>query len=112
MVTVTDTLKPAIVPKNTPLLDENTTNLYHEIMVHGGIYKPDAFTQYEDIIQYGSIHEDIIHDFTIRICRNHDGPCEKDKKTVQVGGVLSRYDPRRLYTYTVIEGSIMGEINK
>ena len=111
-VTITDTIKPAIAPKNTPLLNETDANLKHEDMVHGGIYRPDAMSQFEDIIEYGSFHEAVMHDFTMGICRNQDGPCEhQPEQTTQINGVLPRYDLSRLHV-TTMDLTFIGKIDQ
>ena len=112
-VTITDTIKPAIAPKNTPMLNETDANLKHEDMVHGGIYRPDAMSQFEDIIEYGSFHEAVMHDFTMGICRNQDGPCEhQPEQTTQINGVLPKYDLSRLSTFTTMDLTFFGKIDK
>ena len=50
-VTISDTVQPAVAPQEIKLLNEN---FKHEEMSVGGICRPDALSQFENIIEYGS----------------------------------------------------------
>ena len=71
-ITIADTIQPAIAPKEIKLLDDK---LDHESMKAGGIYRPEALSQFEDILEYGSFHEAIIETLGYGICRKEGGPC-------------------------------------
>ena len=71
-VTISDTVQPAVAPQEIKMLNEN---FKHEEMSVGGIYRPDALSQFENIIEYGSFHEAVIETLGYGICRKENGPC-------------------------------------
>lgn len=72
-ITISDTIQPAIAPREMKLLDEKVE---HENMKTGGIYRPEALSQFEDILEYGSFHEATMETLGYGICRKEGGPCE------------------------------------
>ena len=72
-ITISDTIQPAIAPREVKLLDEKVE---HENMKTGGIYRPEALSQFEDILEYGSFHEATMETLGYGICRKEGGPCE------------------------------------
>ena len=72
-ITISDTIQPAIAPREVKLLDEK---MEHENMKTGGIYRPEALSQFEDILEYGSFHEATMETLGYGICRKEGGPCE------------------------------------
>ena len=73
-VTVAETIKPAIAPTEVRLLQGK---IDHESMKDGGIYRPEALEQFEDILEYGSFHNAILETLGYGICRKEGGPCAK-----------------------------------
>ena len=71
-ITISDTIQPAIAPREMKLLDEKVE---HENMKTGGIYRPEALSQFEDILEYGSFHEATLETLGYGICRKEGGPC-------------------------------------
>ena len=72
-ITISDNIQPAIAPREMKLLDEKVE---HENMKTGGIYRPEALSQFEDILEYGSFHEATMETLGYGICRKEGGPCE------------------------------------
>jgi len=72
-ITISDTIQPAIAPREMKLLDEKVE---HENMKTGGIYQPEALSQFEDILEYGSFYDATMETLGYGICRKEGGPCE------------------------------------
>ena len=79
-ITITDTIQPAIAPKEIKLMDDK---IDHESMKAGGIYRPEALSQFEEILEYGSFHEAIIERLGYGICRK-EGPCSSESQ-IKIG---------------------------
>ena len=90
-ITVADTIRPAIAPEEVKLLDEGVE---HESMKGGGIYRPEALAQFEDILEYGSFHDAIIETLGYGICRKEGGPCAPISRSVSITAPV--YDLSRL----------------
>ena len=108
-VTVSDTIKPAIAPTDMKLLKEKTG---HENMKTGGIYRHEALTQFEDILEYGSFHEAIIETLGYGICRK-DGPCNAQNTPGSIGiSSAPVYDLQRLAEGIEEEMNFFKELDK
>lgn len=106
-ITISDTIQPAIAPREMKLLDEKVE---HENMKTGGIYRPEALSQFEDILEYGSFHEATMETLGYGICRKEGGPCESS-----VGHSQSMsapiYDLTKLTEKIENQFSMMGQID-
>ena len=106
-VTVADTIQPAIAPKEVKLLNGK---IDHESMKTGGIYRPEALAQFEDILEYGSFHDAIIETLGYGICRKEGGPCAPISRGVTMTAPV--YDLGRLAEKMEQEWSMITSLDK
>ena len=106
-VTIADTIQPAIAPKEINLLSNQVD---HESMKSGGIYRPEALAQFEDILEYGSFHDAIIETLGYGICRKEGGPCAPITRTGTMSAPV--YDIGRLAEQIEQELSIFRSIDE
>ena len=106
-ITISDTVQPAIAPRDMKLLDEKVE---HENMKAGGIYRPEALSQFEDILEYGNFHQATLETLGYGICRKEGGPCVTAEHSQSRSAPI--YDLTKLTERIENEFSVFGQIDE